>query len=87
MTIPSEVTLSLVRPNFRELNPWPPPSASPAIPTDAQEPLGMARPAGASFASTSIRRAPAPIVTIADVELRLTELIRLRSTTSPVPVE
>ena len=74
------------RADFREARPTPPPSASPPIPTVAQEPPGIARPRLASAASMSISRAPAPIVATPD-GLTLIERSRARSTTSPLVVE
>src|SRR6185312_2982284 len=53
-TLPSAVTIcsdsmaSLVRPNWRDRTPIPPPSARPARPTVGQEPPGTARPRAAS---------------------------------------
>ena len=66
---------------MRPRMPSPPPSVSPAIPTTGQEPAGIASASVASRSSISPRRAPAPTVAIPSDSP--TELIALRSITSP----
>ena len=86
VTIPSETTLSAVVPNAREANPTPPPSASPAMPTVGQEPVGIARPRRAS-AAYDVDQPRARADRDRAVRVQRDAVIRFRSTTSPVVVE
>jgi hypothetical protein len=81
------ITLSQVRPSFRPSTPWPPPSARPAIPTDAQVPPGIASPKGAVPAYTSMSRAPAPTVAVPAPRSTSTCASEPTSHTSPSVVE
>ena len=86
-TITSERRLSLVSPYLRPENPCPPPRVSPAIPTVGQEPAGIIRPCDARAWTTSISRAPEPMVAVPAAALTVIPFMRVTSTTTPLHVE
>src|SRR6266536_1018148 len=84
-TISALSRLSDVRPNMRPRIPRPPPSVSPAIPTEGHDPPGIVTPALPSASYSSPSRAPAPI--LAYPSATSTERIGETSITIPSPAD
>src|ERR1019366_4943132 len=64
VTIRTARRLSIVNPRCREARPNPPPSVTPAIPTDGHEPPGTVTPDCARREYRSISWTPAPTVAV-----------------------